>query len=67
MEIDKYPFARKLIADSEGNIHQVVLDFRDYQHLLEVIEDEALIFAMKEVQGEIPLSINEALAELEKE
>ncbi|MBW4619212.1 MAG: hypothetical protein KME17_07615 [Cyanosarcina radialis HA8281-LM2] len=67
MEVDKYPFVRKLIADAEGNIQQVVIDFNDYQHLLEVIEDEALILAMKEVQGETPRSISEALAELKKE
>ncbi|PSB03284.1 hypothetical protein [Merismopedia glauca] len=67
MEVEQYPFVRELIADTEGNIQQVVLDFNDYQHLLEAIEDESLILAMKEVQNETPLSISEALAELEKE
>ncbi|MGB3652991.1 MAG: hypothetical protein WBA41_17480 [Rivularia sp. (in: cyanobacteria)] len=31
------------------------------------MEDYALVKLMKEVQGEKPLSLNEALAELEKE
>ena len=67
MKTDKYPFAQKLITDTEGNIRKVVIDFHDYQRLLEAIEDEGLILPMKEVQDETPLSLNEALAELEKE
>ncbi len=67
MKADKYPFARELITDTEGNIQKVVIDFNDYQRLLEAIEDEGLILAMKAVQDETPLSLNEALAELEKE
>jgi hypothetical protein len=50
-----------------GNIQKVVIDFNDYQRLLEAIEHEGLILAMKAVQHETPLSLNEALAELEKE
>ncbi|MHC5826803.1 hypothetical protein [Nostoc sp.] len=67
MKADKYPFAQELITDTEGNIRQVVIDFHDYQRLLEAIEDEGLILAMKEVQDEKPLNLEEALAELEKE
>ncbi|MBW4592062.1 MAG: hypothetical protein KME46_03815 [Brasilonema angustatum HA4187-MV1] len=67
MKANKYPFAQELITDTEGNIQKVVIDFDDYQRLLEAIEDEGLILAMKEVQDETPLNLNEALAELEKE
>ncbi|WP_200888866.1 hypothetical protein [Aphanizomenon flos-aquae] len=45
----------------------MVVDFQDYLRLLEAIEDEGLILAMKEVENEKPLNLNEALAELEEE
>ncbi|MBW4563762.1 MAG: hypothetical protein KME32_21975 [Mojavia pulchra JT2-VF2] len=67
MEADRYPFAQELITDTEGNIRKVIIDFNDYKRLLEAIEDEGLIIAMKEVQNEMPLNLDEALAELEKE
>lgn len=67
MQTDKYPFAQELITDMEGNIRKVVIDFHDYLRLLEAIEDEGLILAMKTVEHEIPLNIDEALAELEQE
>ena len=44
-----------------------MIDFSDYQHLLEAIEDEGLIRAMNEVKGETGFTLDEALAELEKE
>lgn len=67
MKADEYPFAKELITDIEGNIRKVVLDFSDYQRLLEAIEDEGLALAMMEVKDETPLNLNDALAELEKE
>jgi hypothetical protein len=67
MKADKYPFARELITDTEGNIRQVIIDYSDYQRLLEAIEDEGLILAMMEVKDETPLNLDDALAELEKE
>ena len=67
MKADKYPFARELITDKEGNIRQVIIDYSDYQRLLEAIEDEGLILAMMEVKDETPLNLDDALAELEKE
>lgn len=67
MQTNKYPFAQELITDIEGNIRKVVIDFQDYLRLIEAIEDEGLILAMKEVENETPLHLNEALAELEKE
>lgn len=67
MQTNQYPFAQELITDIEGNIRKVVIDFQDYLRLIEAIEDEGLILAMKEVENETPLHLNEALAELEKE
>ena len=67
MQTNQYPFAQELITDIEGNIKKVVMDFQDYLRLLEAIEDKGLILAMKEVENEKPLNIDEALAELEKE
>jgi hypothetical protein len=67
LKSSQYPFAQELITDTQGNIRKVIIDFQDYLHLLEVIEDEGLILAIKEVEQETPLNINEALAELERE
>ncbi|MEH2406549.1 hypothetical protein [Nostoc sp.] len=67
MNTNQYPFAQELITDTQGNIRKVILEFKDYLRLLEAIEDEGLILAIKEVQQETPLNINEALAELERE
>jgi hypothetical protein len=64
---EEYPFAKELITDTEGYVRKVVIDFSDYQRLLELIEDEGLTLAMMEVKDETPLSLDEALAELEKE
>lgn len=61
------PFAKELIADTEGHVRKVVIDFSDYQRLLELIEDEGLTLAMMEVKDETPLSLDEALKELEQE
>jgi hypothetical protein len=66
MQTNQYPFAQELITDIEGNIRKVVIDFQDYLRLLEALEDEGLILAMKEVENETPLNLDEALAELEK-
>lgn len=67
MQADKYPFAQELITDIEGNIRKVVMDFQEYLRLLEALEDEGLILAMKEIENETPLNFDAALAELEKE
>lgn len=56
MQADKYPFAKEFITDNEGNIRKVVIDFNDYQRIVDAIEDKALILAMKEVEGEERLS-----------
>lgn len=66
MKAEDYPFVKELIVDTKGTIQKVAIDFSDYQHLLEAIEDEGLLRAMNEVKDETPLTLNEALAELEK-
>ncbi|WP_442942029.1 hypothetical protein [Nostoc sp.] len=40
------------------------MDFDDYLRLLEALEDEAIILAIKAVKHEIPLNLDEALAQL---
>ncbi|MEG3858308.1 hypothetical protein [Microcoleus sp. herbarium12] len=67
MKIEDYPLAKELIFDAEGNISQVILDYTDYQYFLEAIEDRGLLLAMGEVKDEKPLSLQQALAELETE
>ncbi|MFM5888986.1 MAG: hypothetical protein ACKPFD_21555 [Dolichospermum sp.] len=66
MQTNQYPFAQELITDIQGNIRKVVIDFQDYLRLLEAIEDEGLILAMKEVENETQLNFDAALTELEK-
>ncbi|USR89547.1 hypothetical protein NEA10_11685 [Phormidium yuhuli AB48] len=67
MQAEQYPFAQELITDVSGKIRKVILDFSDYRRLLEVIEDEGLYQAMREVKDETSLDLEAALAELEKE
>ncbi|AFY41328.1 hypothetical protein [Nostoc sp. PCC 7107] len=66
MKAEEYPFVQELITDKQGQVLKVVLEFQEYQRLLDAIEDEGLYRAMQAVSGETPLSINEALEELEK-
>ncbi|WP_233748030.1 hypothetical protein [Leptodesmis sichuanensis] len=61
-----YPFAQEFITDASGQIRKVVLDLADYQKLLTALEDEGLYRAMAEVRDETPLSLDEALKELEE-
>jgi hypothetical protein len=61
-----YPFAQEFITDASGQIRKVVMDLADYQKLLAVLEDEGLYRAMVEVCDETPLSLDEALRELEE-
>ena len=67
MTNNNYPFAQELITDIQGNIRKVILNFEDYQHLLESLEDEALYQAMKITTNETPMSREEALKALEEE
>lgn len=61
-----YPFAQEFITDASGQIRKVVIDLADYQKLLTALEDEGLYRAMTEVRDETPLSLDEALRELEE-
>ncbi len=67
MKAEDYPFVKELIIDTKGTIQKVVINFSDYQRLLEAMEDEGLVLAMMEVKDETPFNLDEALAELEKE
>jgi len=65
MNAKDYPFAQELITDTQGQILKVIINFQDYERIIETIEDEGLYRAMMEVKDETPLSFEEALAELE--
>ncbi len=67
MNSQDYPFAQDLITDDQGQIQKVIINFQDYQKMLEIYEDASLYRAMLETREEIPLSHQEALAQLEKE
>jgi len=67
MKINEYPFVQEFVTDSSGEIRKVILQFEDYQRLLEALEDEGLYRAMQEVIGEEPLSLEQALAAIEHE
>lgn len=67
MPTEQYPFAKEFITNASGELRKIILDFTDYQRLLEAIEDEGLYRAMMEVKDEPALDLDAALAELEKE
>ena len=66
MNVKDYPFAQQLITDSQGHIVKVIINYQDYERIIEAIEDEGLYRAMRDVKEETPLSLEEALAELDK-
>jgi hypothetical protein len=66
MKADEYPFVQELITDKKGQVLKVVLEFEEYQRLLEAIEDEELIRAMQAFIGETPLNMKQALEKLEQ-
>ncbi len=66
MKAEEYPFVQELITNKNGQVLKVVLEFGDYQRLIEAIEDEGLYRAMQAVKGEMPLRLKEALEELEQ-
>ena len=63
---DNYPFAQEFITDTAGNVSKVVINFDDYQHILEMLEDKGLYNAMMMTKNEISMSIEEVLKKLEK-
>jgi hypothetical protein len=66
MKAEEYPFVQELITDKKGQVLKVVLEFEEYQRLLEAIEDEGLIRAMQAFIGETPLNMKQALEKLEQ-
>ena len=62
--MNDYPFTQELITDTQGNISKVIIDFNDYQKILEMLEDRGLYLAMQETIDETPMSKEEALKEL---
>ena len=67
MNAKNYPFAQELITDTQGQILKVIINFQDYERIIEIIEDEALYRAMMKIKDETPLSFEEALAALERQ
>lgn len=67
MDLKDYPFAQELIIDNQGNVQKVIINFEDYEQMIETFEDAGLYRAMMEVKDEKPLTLEEALMELEKE
>lgn len=66
MQLQEYPFVQELVTDMSGQVCKVILRFEDYQRLLEALEDEGIYRAMQEVRGEEPLSLEAALAAIER-
>jgi hypothetical protein len=66
MEAEQYPFVQELITDKKGKITKVVLDYEDYQRLLDAIEDKGLFFTMQSAQAAKLIRLNQALHELER-
>jgi len=61
-----YPFAQEFITDASGKICKVIINIADYQKLLNALKDEGLYRAIVEVSDELPMSLAEALNELEQ-
>ena len=66
IQASDYPFAQEFVTDASGEILKVIIDIADYRKLLEAIEDEGLYRAMLDVRHEPPLTLTEALSELEQ-
>lgn len=62
-----FPFVEEFITDNSGQVKKVILDFEQYQRLMEMIEDKGLYSAMLETIHETPLTSDEALQLLEAE
>jgi RelB Antitoxin alpha helical domain len=65
--LENYPFVKEFIVDSSGQVDKVIINLSDYQKLVELLEDEGIYRAILEVKDEIPMSLSEALQELQKE
>ena len=60
-----YPFADELITNTTGQVSKVILGYRHYRQLLELVEDAGLDRAMKTVAKEKPLTRRQALHALD--
>jgi len=65
--LENYPFVKEFIVDSLGQVDKVIINLSDYQKLVELLEDEGMYRAILEVKDEIPMTLSEALQELQKE
>jgi hypothetical protein len=65
MNAQEYPFVKQILTDPSGNIEQVIVDFQDYQQILESLEDSGLYKAIMTVKDQTPLDIESAIGELE--
>jgi hypothetical protein len=61
-----YPFAKELITNTRGQVSKVILGYRHYRQLLELVEDAGLDHAMKAVAQEKPLTRRQALQALDE-
>ncbi len=61
IQAEDYPYVEELLTDNTGQVLKVVLQLKDYQRLIETLEDEGLYRAMQVVHGETPLSLEAAL------
>lgn len=64
---EDFPFAKDFIKDSNGYITDVILDRDQYKRLIGELEDEGLYRAMKEIEHEEAISVEQALSDLEGE
>jgi hypothetical protein len=58
---------KNYVLDENQQPIAVQIPIAEFEKIEEILEDYALVKLMKKVQGEKPLSLDEALAELEKE
>lgn len=61
---EDYPLVQEFVMDNMGQVQKVVLNLSDYQHLLELLEDEGLYREMQAVRHEPSLSREDALKAL---
>ena len=64
MNVDHYPFAQELINDMQGHVQKVIINFKDYEKIIETVEDTGILRSIIDVKDETPLSPEEALVEL---
>ncbi len=58
---------KNYVVDENKKPIAVQIPIAEFEKIEEILEDYALVKLMKEVQAETPLTLDEALIELEKE